>query len=140
MRRVWLLLWAFWLSLAPMGSAWAYACACTGQPALACCRVRRDASRACCVLLAARACCAEHAESCNDCSGCTLERAQPAPASASGSRPTLDWADWVLDAPALEGLIRVEPLRDCFGLPAVRNHSPPFEPSAPRAPPLWYVC
>ena len=37
MRRVWLLLWALWLALAPIGSAWAYACACTGQPALACC-------------------------------------------------------------------------------------------------------
>jgi hypothetical protein len=37
MRRVWLALWALWLALAPIGSAWAYACACTGQPVLACC-------------------------------------------------------------------------------------------------------
>ena len=38
MRRVWLLLWALWFALAPIGSAWAYACACTGQPALICCK------------------------------------------------------------------------------------------------------
>jgi len=75
-----------------------------------------------------------------NCQDCMLERAKPAPVSASTSRPVLEWADVVLDAPALEGLTRVEPLRACFGLPAVRNHSPPREPSAPRAPPLCWVC
>lgn len=75
-----------------------------------------------------------------NCAGCSLERAKPAPASASVSRPLLDWADWVLDAPALQGLTRVEPVRARFGLPAVRNHSPPLEPFAPRAPPLCCVC
>ena len=252
MRRVWLLLWALWLALAPIGSAWAYACICTGQPALACC-VRstpccktppavRGQQRGCYSCPTAReslgaagkvdnglppslrfppltrgepsgaqvrfllltrgepsgaqvrflpltrgepsgawvrfplpaggtlrrgldseatplregkrplvppACVgslevAKPTENppCgkNNCQGCTLERAKPAPASASVSRPALEWADVVLDAPALEGLIRVEPARACFGLPVVRNHSPPREPSAPRAPPLCWVC
>gem|GEM_PF-2819150 len=140
MRRVWLLLWALWLALAPIGSAWAYACICTGQPALACCSVRNSAQRACCASPEERTCCAAQAEPCNNCAGCALERAKPAPASASVSRPVLEWADVVLDAPALQGLIRVEPARACFGLPVVRNHSPPREPSAPRAPPLCWVC
>ena len=173
MRRVWLLLWALWLALAPIGSAWAYACVCTGQPALICCKnytagegeppfaptplshpvgeglgVRAKTCVAsvprepkCCALInTSRTCCAVPAEPCNGCAGCSLERAKPAPASASVSRIALEWADCVLDAPALQGLTRVEPLRACFGLPVVRNHSPPREPSAPRAPPLCCVC
>jgi hypothetical protein len=140
MRRVWLLFWALWLALAPIGSVWASACACTGQLALACCSVRRDASRACCASPSERTCCAVQAESCNNCPGCSLEQAKPTPAAASVSRPALEWADWAIDAPALEGLIRTKPTRACFGLPAVRNHSPPDEPSAPRAPPLCWVC
>jgi len=211
-----------WLALAPIGSAWAYACACTGQPALACCArlnpccktspASRGEQRGCCGCHAAReepgaagklddglppslrfppltrgepsgarvrfplpaggtlrrgldseatplregnheglvppACrgnlkegvAKKHPCSKNNCQGCSLERAKPTPASALVSRPALDWADYMLDAPALEGLTRVEPLRGCFGLPAVRNHSPPLEPSAPRAPPLCCVC
>jgi hypothetical protein len=221
MRRVWLLLWALWLALAPIGSAWAYACACTGQPALACC-VRLNP---CCKTSPAaqgESCAAgenglppsfrfpplregnrdgaevsplregnhnrtevsplregncggaqvrfplpaggtlrrgldseatplregnlsegvtkKHPCSEGNCQGCTLKQAKPALAAASVNRPALEWADVVLDAPALEGLTRVEPLRACFGLPAVRNHSPPREPSAPRAPPLCCVC
>jgi hypothetical protein len=219
MRRVWLLLWALWLALAPIGSAWAYACACTGQLALACC-VRLNP---CCKTSPAaqgESCAAgenglppsfrfpplregnrdgaevsplregnrdgrgtevsplregaqvrfplpaggtlrrgldseatplregnlsegvtkKHPCSEGNCQGCTLKQAKPALAAASVNRPALEWADVVLDAPALEGLTRVEPLRACFGLPAVRNHSPPREPSAPRAPPLCCVC
>jgi len=222
MRRVWLALWALWLALAPIGSAWAYACACTGQPVLACC-VRstpccktppavRGEPRGCysCPTARETLCAAGKVDdglppstrfppltrgepsgarvrfplpaggtlrrgldseatplregkrhlvppacvgslevakptektpcSKNNCQGCSLERAKPAPASASVSRPALEWADCVLDAPALRGLIRVEPVRACFGLPVVRNHSPPLEPSAPRAPPLCCVC
>ena len=94
----------------------------------------------CCALInTSRTCCAAQAEPCNNCQGCTLKQAKPALAAASVSQPALEWADVVLDAPALEGLIRIEPLRACFGLPAVRNHSPPLEPSAPRAPPLCCV-
>jgi len=218
MRRVWLALWALWLALAPIGSVWAYACACTGQPTLACCvrftplrevppTSRGEAKSGCCSCAsrlshnnlppsvrfpplregnrsgaqvrfplfaggtlrrgldsnfpplgeenrseAAPPACRRNlkervAESCekhpcreNNCAGCSLERAKPAPAAASVSRPALECADWALDAPALEGLARVEPARACFGLPAVRNHSPPEEPSAPRAPPLCCVC
>ena len=248
MRRVWLLLWALWLALAPIGSAWAYAyaCACTGQLALACC-VRLNP---CCKTSPAaqgESCAAgenglppsfrfpplregnrdgaevsplregnrdgaevsplregnrdgtevsplregncggaqvrfplrawgtsrrgldseatplreenpvssvppacmgnlkegvakKHPCSEGNCQGCTLKQAKPALAAASVNRPALECADVVLDAPALEELTRVEPLRACFGLPVVRNHSPPREPSAPRAPPLCCVC
>ncbi|MEJ5384491.1 MAG: hypothetical protein WHS44_06405 [Fimbriimonadales bacterium] len=139
MRRFWLALWAIWLTLAPIGVVWAYACACTGQPALACCALSNDARRACCASPAERACCAQQAEPCNGCSGCSLERAKPAPAATAASRIALEWADWAIDAPALEGLTLVAPARARFELPAVRNHSPPREPSAPRAPPLCCV-
>jgi hypothetical protein len=238
-----LLLWALWLALAPIGSVWAYACACTGQLALACCKNHTlfhkvpPPSQGCCGSPApqeetGKCCgyCAAQGESCtvgenglppslrfpplregnhngtevsplregnhngtevsplregncggaqvrfplpaggtlrrgldseatplregnlsegvtkkhpcseSNCQGCTLKQAKPALAAASVSRPALEWADWAIDAPALEGLIRTKPTRACFGLPAVRNHSPPDEPSAPRAPPLCCVC
>lgn len=135
MRRFGLVLWALWLALTPIGLAWAQACACAGQLKPFCCSERPTPQAACCAGDAGSACCASHTTPCNDCSGCQLAQAKPAP-SVAASRITLDWADWVLDAPELTELGALIPTRACFGLPAIRNHSPPLVPSAPRAPPL----
>ncbi|MGQ9902552.1 MAG: hypothetical protein ACUVR1_10170 [Fimbriimonadales bacterium] len=158
MRRCWLAVWALWLALAPIGAVWAYLCVCAGQPTLACCAERSEATHArgaccspnrqaaaCCQTSPSQgatqhACCTQQPCAEKGCAGCSLERAKPAPTVASDNRPVLAWAHWVLDAPVLAGLARVEPLHGCFGLPAVRNHSPPQEPWTPRAPPLCCVC
>ncbi|MFN3690368.1 MAG: hypothetical protein ACK4UU_05515 [Fimbriimonadales bacterium] len=135
MRRCGLMLWALWLALTPIGLAWAQVCSCAGQLHLLCCRERLTVQATCCTAAVESACCAAPATPCSDCSGCQLAQAKPMPAVAA-TRVALDWVDWVFDAPRLAELGISAPTRACFGLPAVRNHSPPLEPSAPRAPPL----
>ncbi|MCS7190395.1 MAG: hypothetical protein NZ843_02195 [Fimbriimonadales bacterium] len=135
MHRAGLAVWAIWLALTPLGLAWAYGCACSGQLTLQCCGVQPAVRKACCTVPASAACCAAHDAPCADCSGCRLERVKPQPAVAAW-RIAFDWADWVLDAPELTVPELLPPARDGFRLPSVRNHSPPLSPCAPRAPPL----
>ncbi|MCS6919701.1 MAG: hypothetical protein NZM28_08020 [Fimbriimonadales bacterium] len=134
MRRCWLALWALWLALTPLGWAWAYACVCTGQLSLQCCSVRASNASACCEAAQA-SCCSESGAPCTNCSGCQLERVKAEP-PAPVSKILLDSAGWVADAPALSLLSLDEAAQATFGLPVVRNHSPPIAPRAPRAPPL----
>ncbi|MCX7925024.1 MAG: hypothetical protein N2554_04345 [Fimbriimonadales bacterium] len=135
MRRVGLALWALWLVLTPIGLVWAQACVCAGRLKPFCCSERTALFAACCASEASSSCCSTHTMPCSDCSGCQLAHAKPMP-FVTAPRIALDWADWVLDAPELTALSISPTEQACFGLPAVRNHSPPLEPSAPRAPPL----
>ncbi|MEN3000328.1 MAG: hypothetical protein ABDI19_00605 [Armatimonadota bacterium] len=131
MHRYGLVLWAIWLALTPISAVWAYACSCTPQLKPFCCRLQQSPSPACCT---ASACCSEGAAPCSDCAGCQLERVKPAPFLAT-SRAALDWADWVVDAPALAELSLTIVAQHAFGLPAICNHSPPQSSLTPRAPP-----
>lgn len=132
MRRLGLLVWALWLMLAPLGAAWAYACTCAALPAIKCCA---EATPAACCQPETLACGVETNVPCPNCPACTLEEAKPAPA-AQLTRFLLEWADWVIDAPAPNPALEAGTATQSRGLPTVRNHSPPLVAHTPRAPPL----
>ncbi|MCX7992459.1 MAG: hypothetical protein N2651_02190 [Fimbriimonadales bacterium] len=134
MRRYGLALWALWLALSPIGLVWAYACVCDGQLRPFCCIELPAPQSACCDPETARGHGTSPATPCNDCS-CHLGEAQFLPSSLV-PRISLDWSGWILDAPEWTAWDICVPVSPFFGLPAIRNHSPPVEPSAPRAPPL----
>ncbi|MDW8106182.1 MAG: hypothetical protein RMK45_01750 [Armatimonadota bacterium] len=132
MRRLSAWLWALWLLLAPLAAVWASVCTCTPAERLACCA--QQAPTVCCPTNASE-CCAHSGAKCPDCPACTLEQANPVP-SALSARVVLEWVDWVVDAPTPAVSIDFVLPRPAYGLPAVRNHSPPLSARAPRAPPL----
>ncbi|MCL6532788.1 MAG: hypothetical protein K6U12_05860 [Armatimonadetes bacterium] len=131
--RVWAILLGVWLSVLPVGAAWVVFCSCAPQEG-ACCA----AQQACCQAQTPKHdCCSEKssAPACErSCRACKIDA--PQTDKALPARLTLEIQLWVLALPEPPRLEVSFGQHVRFGLPAVRNHSPPFSPESPRAPPL----
>jgi hypothetical protein len=135
-RSIGWLLGALWLALAPLGVFWARLCVCGEAPRVLCCAhpatTRPDP---CCPSESERACCERSSSCTHDCSGCQLQQVDYEWARLN-SVPSWEPLIWVVDLPSHSVEPTLTPIGAIFGLPRVRNHSPPAVPDCPRAPPL----